>query len=186
MPAPPRKRPWSRPLADLVGGVIDPVLARQGFGESDIILHWDDIVGARLAAVSRPLELKWPPRPAAKRADAAPQPATLVVRIDGAFALELQHSAEQVLARINAHLGWRCVGRLAFRQGPIEAPAATSSRRARPSAATLAAASDQMRGIAEPGLRDALARLGAHVGAGDSPQTAASAGATRGPGIREP
>ena len=184
MLAPSRKRPWSRPLADLVGTVIDPVLARQGFGESDIILHWDDIVGARLAAVSRPLELKWPPRGTGRRANVSPQPATLIVRVDGAFALELQHTAEQVLARINAHLGWRCVGKLAFRQGPIEAAVAHSSRRAQPTSASLRTASERMHGIEVAGLRDALARLGAHVGAASQPTTD-PAGAARGPGISE-
>ena len=163
--------------------MIDPVLARQGFGESDIILHWDDIVGARLAAVSRPLELKWPPRPAGRRAEMPAQPATLVVRVDGAFALELQHLAEQVLARLNAHLGWRCVGKLAFRQGPIEPPAATAPRRVRPSIAALAAASERMHGIEDAGLREALARLGAHVGPTDvEAGTPQADGGARGPG----
>ena len=51
MPPPPkfRSRAWSRPLADLVGAIVDPVFAKQGFSESDLILHWDDIVGERLA-----------------------------------------------------------------------------------------------------------------------------------------
>jgi len=39
-----------------------------------------------------------------------------VLRIDGAFALEAQHAAATIVARVNAHLGWRCVARLAFRQ----------------------------------------------------------------------
>ena len=61
----PRKEPWSRPLADLVGPIIDPVLAKRGFGQSDVILYWDEIVGERLAAMSQPLRLNWPPRPPA-------------------------------------------------------------------------------------------------------------------------
>lgn len=161
MPAPPRKRPWSQPLADLVRTLIDPVLARQGFGESDIILHWDDIVGARLAAVSRPLQLKWPPRPPGRTA--APDPATLIVRVESAFAIELQHQAEQVLARINAHLGWRCVGKLAYRQGPIEAAESRQRHGKAPEPAALARAEEGLTGIEDEGLRAALARLGAHT-----------------------
>jgi len=46
----PDKIPWSRPLADLVQTAIDPVLRRQGFGQSGLVLFWDDIVGERLAA----------------------------------------------------------------------------------------------------------------------------------------
>ena len=49
-----RKEPWSRPLADLVGPIIDPVLAKRGFGQSDVILYWDEIVGERFAALSQP------------------------------------------------------------------------------------------------------------------------------------
>ena len=157
MPPPPRKRP--RPLADLVAGAIDPVLARQGFSEADLILHWDDIVGERLAGNSRPIKLQWPPRPAS---DGVPRPATLVVRVEGAFAIELQHGADQVLSRVNAHLGWRCVGRLAFRQGPVDRPPPAGHRK-EPTAAAIAAAAGALTDIADEGLRDALARLGAHV-----------------------
>ncbi len=137
-------------------------MARQGFGESDIILHWDDIVGERLAANSRPLKLTWPPRPVGRHPDAPQQAATLTIRVEGAFALELQHSADQVLARINAHLGWRCVGKLGFRQGPIERPDA-APHRAGPTPEALSAASTRVVGIEDDALRSALTRLGAHV-----------------------
>lgn len=162
-PSRPKKRPWSRPLADLVGAAIDPVLARQGFSESDLILHWDDIVGERLAAVSRPIKLQWPPRPAGRSPDAAPQPAVLVVRVESAFAIELQHMADQLLARINAHLGWRCVGRLLLKQGPIERNAEGRVRPAAVSPGALAAVASRIGEVADEGLRDALCRLGARV-----------------------
>ena len=158
-----RNRAWSRPLADLVGAVVDPVFAKQGFSESDLILHWDDIVGERLAAASRPIKLQWPPRPAGRHPDAAPQPATLVIRVETGMALEIQHSSDQVLARVNAHLGWRCIGKLSFRQGPIERGEAADARRRQPTAAALAAAAERVPGIADEALRTALARLGAHV-----------------------
>ena len=163
MPQPPRKKSWSRPLADFVGKVIDPVLAKQGFSESDLILHWDDIVGEQQAAKSRPIKLQWPPRPPGRHPDMPPQPATLVVRVEGGIALELQHRADQVLARINAHLGWRCVGRLAFRQGPIERLDFSSSRRSGPTPAELQDVTRRLVNIEHGGLRDALSRLGAHV-----------------------
>ena len=163
MPPPPRKRPWSQPLADFVGGAIDPILARQGFSESDLILNWDDIVGERLAANSRPIKLQWPSRPAGRMQDAPAQAATLHIRVEGGFALELQHMADQVLARINSHLGWRCVGRLSFRQGPIERPEPASSRVRPPSNSALAAAAESIGDIEDGALRTALTRLGAHV-----------------------
>ena len=143
--------------------MIDPVFARQGFSESDLILHWDDIVGERLAAVSRPIKLQWPPRPAGRQPDAAPQPATLVIRVESGMALEIQHSADQVLARVNAHLGWRCIGKLSFRQGPIEREEVVARRRREPSPAALAAVAQRVPGIEDDALRAALTRLGAHV-----------------------
>ena len=163
MKKPSRPRAWSRPLADLVGAAIHPVLARQGFGQSDVILNWDDIVGERLAAHSQPIKMQWPPRPQGARGDVAPQPATLLIRVEGGFALELQHRSGALIDRINAHLGWRCSGRLAFRPGRIDRlPRAREPRRT-PTAETLAAASPFAAGVADDRLRDALTRLGAHV-----------------------
>lgn len=139
------------------------MLTRQGFGQSDVILHWDDIAGARLAANSQPIKLQWPPRPQGRHPDAVPQPATLLIRVESGFALELQHMTGVLIDRINAHLGWRCVGRLAFRQGPIDRLHRVRGRRGVLTAETMAAASPFADGVADEGLRTALTRLGAHV-----------------------
>lgn len=156
----PRKEPWSRPLADLVGPVIDPVLAKRGFGQSDVILYWDEIVGERLAAMSQPLRLAWPPR----RAGAAgPAPASLVVRVESGFALELQHLSGAVIQRVNAHLGWRCVDRLILKQGPLEPRGPARAPAAPPDPAILTAAAALVGEIEDEGLRAALTRLGANV-----------------------
>ena len=163
MKRPSRRSRWSQPLADLVGAAIHPVLARQGFGQSDVILNWDDIVGARLAANSQPIRMQWPPRPPGRHPDALPQPATLAIRVEGAFALELQHQADVVIERINAHLGWRCVGRLVFRQGPIDRLARDRGPRGAVTPADLAAAAPFAAGVRDDALRTALTRLGAHV-----------------------
>ena len=139
------------------------MLARQGFGQSDVILNWDDIAGARLAANSQPIKLQWPPRPQGRHPDAAPQPATLLIRVESGFALELQHMAGVLIERINAHLGWRCVGRLSFKQGPIDRLARSKPRRGVLTAEALAAAAPAADGVGDERLRAALTRLGAHV-----------------------
>ena len=90
-------------------------------------------------------------------------PATLVLRIDGAFALEASHMAATIVARVNAHLGWRCVDRLAFRQGPLPPLKKTRMRIAPPRAAALAAAREAVGGIEDEDLRESLAKLGARV-----------------------
>ena len=73
---------------------------------------------------------QWPPRAAKRDPEAPARPATLVLRVEGAFALEAQHSASVIVARVNAHLGWRCVDKIAFRQGPL--PPVEDRRRVAP------------------------------------------------------
>jgi hypothetical protein len=160
---PPRKGSWSKPLADFVGKVIDPVMARQGFGQSDIIMHWGDIVGPRFAAVSQPLRLQWPPRGRARSPEAAVEPATLIVRVEGGFALELQHLAPLLIERINGRLGWRCVGKLAFRQGPVSIAAPRRVRPAPPNEDAVRRAGETTATIEDEALRGALTRLGARI-----------------------
>jgi hypothetical protein len=150
-------------VTDLIGGTLDPLLAKQGFGESDIILNWDEIAGERLAAVTEPLKLQWPSRGAKRSPDAPAEPATLVLRVEGAFAIEVQHLAPLLCERINGRLGWRCVGKIALRQGPIERRAKGPAGPPPPSAEAVAAAGRLVEGVADEGLREALTRLGARV-----------------------
>jgi hypothetical protein len=155
------KIPWSRPLGDLVQSAIDPVLTRRGFGLTALVLYWDDIVGERLAAVSRPVRVQWP----ARQRDPAVS-AALIVRVETGCALELQHLAPVILERVNAHFGWRSISRLVLMQGPVAAPPA-ARRVAQPlNKAAEAAAAELVGGDLDHSLRLALVRLGARVLAG--------------------
>lgn len=150
-----------RPLADWVEGCIAPALGRFGFGEVDIVTGWADIVGPWVAASAEPVGIRWPRRGAGDPAERSP--ATLVVRVEGAFALELQHLAPALIERINAHLGWRCIGRLALRQAPLRGRPARHRPLPPPPPAAVARARDATVGIADEDLRDALVRLGART-----------------------
>lgn len=118
---------------ELVERCISPVLAAQGFAASDVILAWPEIVGERLARHTEPMQVLWPRRTreqakagqssaarTKKERTQAGETATLVVRVTSAFALDLQHMAPVIVERVNTHFGWRCVGALALRQGPIQ------------------------------------------------------------------
>ena len=160
--APQKKYSKPIPLADLVGGAVNPALAKLGFGQSSLILHWDDIVGERLAACSEPIKLQWPSRPAQRQPDAAIEPATLILRVSGGMAIEIQHLAPQLIERVNAHLGWRAIGRLAIRQGPLE-KSRDKPRIAPPDAHALAQAEGATEGVENADLRKALILLGARA-----------------------
>src|SRR3954451_2842075 len=149
-----------KPLADLLDACLGPALAAQGFASADVIAAWPEIVGPRLAAVSRPMRVEWGRRGLRDR-DARPQPALLIVRVEGAFALEVQHAAPVLIERINAYYGWRCVGRILLRQGPVERPPAVASADRLPplGAAERARIDGMLDGLAENGLRGALDRL---------------------------
>jgi hypothetical protein len=159
MTAPPRRRTAPRPLADLVESCLGGALAKQGFAGADILVNWPEIAGETLARRSQPMKLVWPRKP---QSGGPADPATLVVRVESAFALDLQHLAPLVIERVNAYFGWACVGRLRLEQGPVRRPAAPAPR-PQPSPAEQAEADAAAAGVADPALREALARLGAAV-----------------------
>lgn len=160
----PRK---ARSVADLVRPALAGALKAQGFAAGDILRFWPDIVGERLAGVSVPVRMLWPPRPRSASEDAPAQPGTLILKVEGAFALEVEMAAAQIVERVNAMHGWRCVGRIRLRQGPVH----DNTGRTRPAAPSLdpaAAAALRVRlaTIGEEPLRAALERLGRVVLAG--------------------
>jgi hypothetical protein len=149
-----------KPLAELIDNCLAPALAAQGFAGRSVVTFWPEIVGERLAQRTRPLKIDWPRRRNAPGETA--EPATLVVRVEGAFALEMQQLGPLVLERVNTHLGWRAVGKLVLKQGPVAAPEQPKAP-APPDPTALAKIDAQVSAVEDPGLREALARLGRAV-----------------------
>jgi len=148
----------AKPLSVLLGGVFADAFAKQGFAARELVTRWADIAGPEIAATTEPLKIQWP-RPV----EGQPQePATLVLRVEGPMALEIQHTSDVILQRVNRFLGWNAVGRLALRQAPL-------SRRAsrkpppKPDAAAVAKVEATLTSVEDDELRAALARLGASI-----------------------
>jgi hypothetical protein len=157
------KQRWATPLGDFVAPLVEPALARQGFGEASLVADWPEIVGASIARGCRPIKLQWPPRAPKRDPETPVEPATLVLRVEGAAALDIQHSAALIVERVNAHLGWRCIGKLAFRQGPLEPPPPARRHAPAPSGEAIAKAREAASAIEGEALRAALERFGARA-----------------------
>ncbi|MGC5781425.1 DUF721 domain-containing protein [Methylobacterium sp. NFXW15] len=148
-----------KPLAELIDSCIGPAFAAQGFASTDILAAWPEIVGERLARYCRPAKLEWPRRRRGAEDGSGPEPGTLIVRVEGVFAIELQHLAPVVVQRINAHYGWACVGKIVLKQDRVGVRGAAGTPRgidpARRGEVAKAVAD-----IENEGLRAALDRLG--------------------------
>jgi hypothetical protein len=157
------RRAGAKRLSEFVPGVIEETLAARGLSEMSLVADWPMIVGESIARYARPIQLQWPPHAPRRNPEAALAASTLVLRVEGAFALEAQHNAPVIVARVNAHLGWRCVERVAFRQGPL--PPLRRMRRPAPSPSAEAEAEARQcaDSIEDDGLREALTRLGARA-----------------------
>jgi len=150
-------RPTARPLRDLLGKVVGDTFTRQGFASAELVTRWPEIAGADVAAVSEPIKIQWP-RPD----DAGVRPSgTLVLRVEGPAAIEIQHLAGVICERVNRFLGWRAIERIAFRQAPLRRGARKAERK--PDAAAAARLAANLPEIADDDLRAALARLGVAV-----------------------
>jgi len=159
-------RPTARPLRDLLGKVVGDAFTRQGFASAELVTRWPEIAGAEIAALSEPIKIQWPrvaaSSPASEQASGWERPpGTLVLRVEGPAAIEIQHLAGVICERVNRFLGWRAVERIVFRQAPLRRQVRRSGRK--PDAAAAARLAASLPEIADDDLRAALARLGAAV-----------------------
>jgi hypothetical protein len=147
----------ARPLAELLGACLSDAFRQQGFASAELVTRWTDIVGADIAAHAEPMKIQWP------RAvgNDAPEPGTLVLRVDGPTAIEIQHSAGVILERVNRFFGWQAVNKLALRQAPLSRRGKKTIKRLDPEATAQVAAT--LPEVTDDELRQALARLGAAV-----------------------
>jgi len=159
-------RAFAKPLRETAGKLIGESFRQRGFASAELVTRWAEIAGAEVAAHSEPLKIQWtrPPRsvaPGGTPMDGGQEPGTLVLRVEGPAAIEIQHAAGVICERVNRFLGWRAVARLALRQAPLRRGERKKSRAIDPDATARLAAS--LPEIADEDLRQAVARLGTAV-----------------------
>ena len=148
----------AKPLSVLLSDVFSDAYARQGFAARELVTRWAEIAGPEISAYSEPLKIQWP-RPVEGEQQA---PATLVLRVEGPMALEIQHGSDVILQRVNRFFGWNAVGRLALRQAPLARRNAPKTA-AVPDAGAVAEVAKSLSAVEDEDLRAALARLGASI-----------------------
>jgi hypothetical protein len=148
----------AKPLSVLLSDVFSDAYAKQGFAARELVTRWAEIAGPEVAVHSEPLKIQWP-RPV----EGQPQePATLVLRVEGPMALEIQHASDVILQRVNRFFGWSAVGRLALRQAPLARRDRPKTSRI-PDASSVAKVAQTLSAVEDDELRAALARLGALI-----------------------
>ena len=155
-------------VGSFLPGLTRKAFEKYGFSTASLVTDWAAIAGAELAAHTAPERLKWPrggerPEEGAATASKTRQGATLVLRVDGGRALDVQYKARQIIERINAYFGYAAIAELRIVQAPVGGELASARVAARPAAEPL---THEVAHIADPGLRSALARLGGGVRAG--------------------
>jgi len=151
-------RVTAKPLSVLLSDVFSDAYAKQGFAARELVTRWAEIAGPEIAAHAEPIRMQWP-RPVEGQPQ---QSATLVLRVEGPMALEIQHSSDVILQRVNRFFGWSAVGRLALRQAPLS----RQQRRAPPRPVdpkAVAEVAKTLSSVEDEELRAALARLGAAI-----------------------
>jgi len=142
-----------RRLPDTLARLLDREARRRGLVDARLLTDWPAIVGPALADRAQPVRLG--------RGEGG---GVLHLRVGGSAALELQHAAPQLIERINDHFGYPAVAQLRFLHGPLVRPARPPPRpEVDPGAEALRALEQRVAAVADPALRDALARLGEAV-----------------------
>lgn len=161
--APPPRRNGVRDVGALLPDVGGMAFRRFGFAHSALLSRWRDVVGPVYARWSVPESLRFP------RGQTVG--GTLTVRVEGPFALQVQHVAPQLIERVNRILGHNAVARLKLVQGEVPRPPARAAPP--PPAQGVANLSPvtqaTLAGVKDDGLRAALQDLAAQLAESSGP-----------------
>src|SRR5580704_12802949 len=117
---------FSKQLREVAGKIVGKSFAQQGFGSAELVTRWTSIVGHDIGANSEPIKIQWtrpapssPSRAGGERSEWTQEPGTLVLRVEGPAAIEIQHLTNVICDRVNQFLGWRAVSRIKLQQAPL-------------------------------------------------------------------
>ena len=147
-------------ISEIANGVLDPVLAKRAGINTMLLGMWDEIAGADFADCTRPEKIRWPRR--ASEGDPF-EPGTLTIACEGARALFLVHSQDQLIQRLNSVFGFPAVDRIKIVQKPVSSRPGMPARQKELSPERQQQLSEMISGIESENLREALARLGRGV-----------------------
>lgn len=155
----------AKAIGAYVARLLDPIARARGFATTALLSEWPTVVGAELASFTMPDKVLWPRRNEDREA-AGPQSAwraegaTLVLKVEGPRAIEVQHRAEQILERVNTYFGYRAIAQLRFVQAPVTRAALPRRFPPQPIGETALPAATT---FANKALAQALRRLGSGV-----------------------
>ena len=150
-----------RSVSEIVGKVLEPVLARRTGMTLDLIKAWPDLVGEEFCKTTRPEKINWPRR---AHEDDPFKPAILVVACENSAALFFQHEQPAILERVNIFFGFEAISRITILQKSVVT--AKPDKKNTPAKVTK---TDEMRlatileKIDDPDLKETLAKLGRGV-----------------------
>ena len=110
----------AKQVSEFVPKLMQPAFEKFGFPAAAILTEWSMIAGPELAAFTAPERLKWPRKDQGQNdPDTAQKGATLILRVSGARALEVDHMRPRIIERINASFGYRAVSDIRLIQAPL-------------------------------------------------------------------
>lgn len=120
---------FARAIGAFVPKATSAAFARFGFHSAEIMSSWPRIAGEDVAAIARPLSIRWP-------RGSAPEPenekgrrtgATLTLACEAAFALDISYRTQQIIDRVNRYFGYAAIAQLRVVQSAESAPALSSA-----------------------------------------------------------
>ena len=137
--------------------IVKPLISKRGFGNSEIINNWVNIVGDKLAQNIMPQKISYN--------STSNLDGVLLLRVNSSsVALEIQYVEKQIINKINTYFGFRAIGRIKIIQGPIPSPERKLTSKIRSIAKTDKIELERkLNSIKDPDLRVALAALGTAI-----------------------
>lgn len=131
----------------------------RGFAVSRLLTHWDDIIGADLCGMAKPIDITY----------GKSFGATLTLLVKGAEAPMVEMQKETIRERVNACYGYAAIQKVRLTQtapkgfAEDQTPFAGAPKKPAVSAAAREKAAQTVETVGDSSLRDALERLGANV-----------------------
>ena len=149
------------PAFGLMARDVRAVGESRGFAVAKLLTHWEDVVGAELANVTRPVKVGY---------GREGMGATLTVLVQGAAAPVVEMQKDRLRERVNAVYGYNAISRVLLTQtAPVGFAEGQAQFRPAPrvepvvAPAVKAKAHQAAEGVGDEGLRVALERLGQNI-----------------------